>query len=133
MIKDIIEHTTMPVPNISIDKELNPNNDKMLFSKKMEKAKAIIAKAGLPQELYDDDAPTAQRFHQIEFNQLGFFVKQTRLQRNLSQKALADLVGIDTTLIIKLESNDNTLPISLIFQVFHVLDAELSVAVKQNC
>jgi hypothetical protein len=38
MMKDIIEHTAIPVPNIIIDKELNPNNDKMLFSKKMEKA-----------------------------------------------------------------------------------------------
>jgi DNA-binding XRE family transcriptional regulator len=116
------------VPDVLIDESLNRLSKKVLFPKKLQKANEILAKGGLPNGLKVGenpvfDIPNAE-------NPIGTLIKQTRLQRNLSQEALSNLLGMDKSLISKLENNDYSVSMETILHVFKVLDAELSFVVK---
>jgi HTH-type transcriptional regulator / antitoxin HipB len=121
-MKDIAEITAPEVIHITIDKSLNRLSDKVHDSKKMRKANEMLARMGVPTELFEDDI-------QVK-NPIGTLIKQARLQRNLSQEALSALLGVDKSLISKLENNDYSVSMATILQVFKVLDAELSFVVK---
>lgn len=120
-MKDIAEINAPEVIHITIDRSLNRLNGKVHDSKKMRKANDMLARMGVPTELFEEGI-------QIE-NPIGTLIKQTRLQRNLSQEALSVLLGVDKSLISKLENNDNSVSMETILQVFKVLNAELSFVV----
>jgi HTH-type transcriptional regulator / antitoxin HipB len=121
-MKDIAEINAPEVIQITIDKSLNRLNGKVHDSKKMRKANEMLARMGVPTELFEDDI-------QVK-NPIGTLIKQARLQRNLSQEALSALLGVDKSLISKLENNDYSVSMATILQVFKVLNAELSFVVK---
>ena len=61
---------------------------------------------------------------------LGQAVKQARLERNLNQKQLGELVGVQKAQISKLESSANSATIDTILKVFKALKAEINFNVK---
>jgi DNA-binding XRE family transcriptional regulator len=116
------------VPDVVIDESLNRLSKKVLFPKKLQKANEILAKGGLPNGLNVGENPVFDIPNPE--NPIGTLIKQTRLQRNLSQEALSNLVGMDKSLISKLENNDYSVSMETILHVFKVLNAELSFVVK---
>jgi DNA-binding XRE family transcriptional regulator len=125
----MMKNTAEFVPDVIMDESLNHLSGQVLFPEKLKKANAILAKGGLPKEMNLGNEPV---FFELpkETSPLGTLIQQTRLQRNLSQEALAALLGVDRTLIFNLENNDNSVSISTILQVFRVLGAELSFVVR---
>jgi DNA-binding XRE family transcriptional regulator len=131
MMKETTEINTLKMPHVIIDKRLNYLSEKVLFSKKVQEATELIARVGVPdleKILKEDEAKKAKQ--KAEQNPIASLIQQTRLQRNLSQEALAALVGVDETMIFRLENNDYSVSFETILQVFHVLEAELSFVVK---
>jgi HTH-type transcriptional regulator / antitoxin HipB len=142
--------------DVIIDESLNYLDNIVLFPKKLKKINAILAKGGLPKECNLGDEPIffeipskvkpkakkafsekiiankpyVQAEKHNDYNPIGNVIQQTRLKRQLTQEALAELVGVDKTLIYKIENNDNSVTMGTILQVFHVLNAELSFVVK---
>lgn len=116
------------VPDVIIDESLNRLSSKVLFPEKLKKANDILAQGGLPKEMNLGDERIVFELPK-EINPLGALIQQTRLRRNLSQEALAALLGVDKTVVFDLENNDNSVSMSTILQVFRVLEAELSFAV----
>ena len=121
-MENILEINTLQAPIVLIDEQLNPYKNKVLFPEKVKKAKEILKQSGLPNEALLNDKLN-------ELNPIGALIKQTRLQRHLSEEDLAVLLGVESTVIFKLESNDTSVSMATILQVFHVLDAELSFVV----
>ena len=121
-MENILEINTLQAPIVLIDEQLNPYKNKVLFPEKVKKAKEILKQSGLPNEALLNDKLN-------ELNPIGALIKQTRLQRHLSEEDLAVLLGVEKSVIFKLENNDTTVSMATILQVFHVLDAELSFVV----
>ena len=128
MVKEVAKILTLEDWEITIDSRLNYLNDKVLSPKKLQMANEILARGGLPNEPDFGKEPIEDK--PTTMNPLGTLIKQTRLQRNLSEEALAALLGVENTVIFRLENNDNSVSMETILQVFHVLDAELSFMVK---
>jgi DNA-binding XRE family transcriptional regulator len=127
-MKEIEDIDTIQTLDVTIDKRLNYLSDKVLFPEKLKEAKETLARVGLPNlaEIMENDKTTPNP----STSPLGSMIKQIRLQRKLSQKDLAALVGEDKAMIIRLENNDMTVSMALVFHVFKVLDAKLSFDVK---
>jgi HTH-type transcriptional regulator / antitoxin HipB len=130
MMKEIDEMNITQYSDFTIDNRLNHLSEKPHNSKKIQKANEILARVGVPdleKILKEEEAKKAKQ--QADLNQLGALIKQTRLQRHLSQEDLAALLGVENTVIFRLENNDTTVSMETILQVFHVLDAQLSFVV----
>ena len=130
MIKEVEKILTLQDRDITINSRLNYLNDKVLSPKKLQMANELLGRYGVPdfeKILLEDEAKKAKL--QEGLNQIGALIKQTRLQRHLSEEELAALLGVENTVVFKLENNDTSVSMETIFQVFHVLDAELSFVV----
>jgi HTH-type transcriptional regulator / antitoxin HipB len=127
-MKEIEDINILQTQDVIIDKRLNYLSDKVLFPEKLKEAKETLARVGVPNlaKIRENDKTTPN----TNTSPLGSMIKEIRLQRKLSQKDLAALVGEDKAMIIRLENNDMTLSMALFFHVFKVLDAELSFTVK---
>jgi DNA-binding XRE family transcriptional regulator len=127
-MENIIEINTLEAQIVIIDERLNPYKNKILFPEKVKKAKEILKISGLPNEVFLNAELNFSK-QQADLNQLGALIKQTRLQRHLSEEDLAALLGVENTVIFRIENNDTTVSMETILQVFHVLDAKLSFVV----
>ena len=117
------------VPDVVIDKSLNRLSGKVLFPEKLKKANAILAKGNLPKEINVGDEPIVFELPK-ETNLIGTLIQKTRLQRHLSQDALANLLGVDKKIVSDLENNDPSVSLAIILQVFRVLEADLGFIVR---
>ena len=61
---------------------------------------------------------------------MGRMIKKARLERNLAQEQLGELVGIQRAQISNLESSANSATIGTILKVFKALKAEIHFNVK---
>lgn len=57
---------------------------------------------------------------------LGKSLKKIRLERNMTQEALAEKVNIHPTYVGKLESGKNNVSIKLLFKIARALNSSLS-------
>lgn len=131
MVKEIVKTLTLQDREITIDSSLNCINEKVMSPKKLQMANELLARVGVPdleKILLEEEVKKAKQ--QADAHHIGTLIQQTRLQRHLSQEALAALVGVDEAMIFRLENNDNSVSLETILQVFHVLEAELSFVVK---
>jgi len=73
--------------------------------------------------------------YELRMDVLGRMIKKARLERNLTQEQLGELVGVQKAQISKLESSANSATIDTILKVFKALKADIHFNVtleKQN-
>lgn len=68
--------------------------------------------------------------YELRMDVLGKMIKAARLERNLTQEELGQLVGVQKAQISKLESSANSATIDTIIKVFKALKAEINFNVK---
>jgi DNA-binding XRE family transcriptional regulator len=68
--------------------------------------------------------------YELSMEVLGRMIKTARLERNLTQEQLGQLVGVQKSQISKLESSANSATIDTIIKVFKALNAEIHFNVK---
>lgn len=68
--------------------------------------------------------------YELRMDVLGKMIKTARLERNLTQEQLGQLVGVQKSQISKLESSTNSATIDTVIKVFKALKAEINFNVK---
>ena len=63
--------------------------------------------------------------YELSMEVLGRMIKTARLERNLTQEQLGQLVGVQKSQISKLESSTNSATIDTILKVFKALKADI--------
>lgn len=75
--------------------------------------------------------PKRETFEEeLRLDLLGKAIKETRLQRHLTQQQLGDLVGVQKAQISKLENNLTDARFDTVMKVFRALDAKVSFSVE---
>lgn len=67
---------------------------------------------------------------ELNLELLGEMIRTTRLQRNLTQKQLGELVGVQKAQISKLEKNANNVTVETILKVFGALKAKVNFRIE---
>lgn len=76
---------------------------------------------------------TAQREqfeHELQIEIIGSLIRQTRLERNLTQEELGRIVGVGKSQISKLEKNAGNVSIQTIKKIFDALKAKILFRVE---
>ena len=68
--------------------------------------------------------------YELSMDVLGKMIKTARLERQLTQEELGQLVGVQRSQISKLESSANSATIDTILKVFKALKAEINFNVR---
>ena len=68
--------------------------------------------------------------YELSMDVLGKMIKTARLERQMTQEELGQLVGVQKAQISKLESSANSATIDTILKVFKALKAEINFNVK---
>jgi HTH-type transcriptional regulator / antitoxin HipB len=63
--------------------------------------------------------------YELRMDVLGKMIKKARIERNLTQEQLGQLVGVQKSQISKLESSTNSATIDTILKVFKALKADI--------
>lgn len=69
---------------------------------------------------------------ELQLEVLGDLIKKVRLDRNLTQEGLGNLIGVQKAQISKLENNTTNVTIDTILRVFSALKAKVSFNVELN-
>jgi len=64
--------------------------------------------------------------NELRMDILGAMIRQTRKERNLTQAALGNLVGVQKSQISRIERNAKNATLTTILKVFRALKAEVS-------
>ena len=67
---------------------------------------------------------------ELKLDLLGDIVKQTRLERHLTQEQLGELIGVKKAQISKIENNIKDVRFSTIMKVFNALKAKIKLSVE---
>ncbi|MDA3954796.1 MAG: helix-turn-helix transcriptional regulator [Bacteroidales bacterium] len=67
---------------------------------------------------------------ELKLDLLGDIVKQTRLERHLTQEQLGKLIGVKKAQISKIENNIKDVRFSTIMKVFNALKAKIKLSVE---
>lgn len=70
--------------------------------------------------------------NELRLDLLGQTIKQVRLERNMTQEQLGDLVGVKKAQISKIENSLTDARFETILKVFKALDAKLNFSVEIN-
>jgi DNA-binding XRE family transcriptional regulator len=70
--------------------------------------------------------------NELRLDLIGETIRQTRIQRNLTQEQLGLLVGVQKAQISKIENNFKDARISTILKVFDALQTKIVLTVKMN-
>jgi len=83
-------------------------------------------------EMIGKTGTAARDTYEFELNLelLGEIIRVTRLQRNLTQEQLGELIGVQKAQISKLEKNANNVTIETILKVFHALKAKVNFKIE---
>jgi len=68
----------------------------------------------------------------LKLDLLGEMIKQTRLERHLTQEELGKLIGVQKAQISKLERNANNVTISTIMKVFKALQTNVKFKIEMH-
>ena len=81
-----------------------------------------IGKPGTPErDQYEFD---------LQLDVLGYMIRKTRKERQLTQEQLGDLVGVKKSEISKLERSTRNMTISTVIKVFKALNANITFIVN---
>jgi HTH-type transcriptional regulator / antitoxin HipB len=67
---------------------------------------------------------------ELQLEILGDLIKKVRLERNLTQQDLGDLIGVQRAQISKLENNTTNVTMDTILRVFGALKAKVSFNIE---
>ena len=82
----------------------------------------FIGKKGTPErEQYEYD---------LQMDVLGDLIKQTRIERKLTQEELGHLIGVQKAQISRLENHTGNVTLSTILKVFSALKAKIKMQVE---
>lgn len=97
-------------------------NDEMKFRTLSEMKDKYIGKVGTNErDEYE---------YELQMEVLSKMIKTARLERNLTQEELGNLVGVQKSQISKLENHANSATIDTILKVFKALKADIHFNVK---
>ena len=68
--------------------------------------------------------------HELQIEIIGRLIRQTRLERNLTQEELGRIVGVGKSQISKLEKNAGNVSIQTIKKIFDALKAKILFRVE---
>ena len=70
--------------------------------------------------------------NELRLDLLGHAIKQARLERNLTQQKLGELVGVKKSQISKVENSTTDARLTTILRVFEALGAKINFSVEMN-
>jgi predicted XRE-type DNA-binding protein len=70
--------------------------------------------------------------YELKLDIIGQIIREARLQKNLTQAQLGELVGVKKSQISKLENNTKHFRIDTVFKVLDALGAKLKLTVELN-
>jgi HTH-type transcriptional regulator / antitoxin HipB len=97
------------------------NNELKMFTLDEIKNEFIGEKGTEKRNLYEQE---------LQLEILGDLIKKVRLERNLTQQDLGNLIGVQRAQISKLENNTTNVTIDTILRVFGALKAKVSFNVE---
>ena len=68
--------------------------------------------------------------YELQMDVLGDLIKQTRIERKLTQEELGDLIGVQKAQISRLENHTGNVTLSTILKVFSALKAKIKMQVE---
>ena len=68
--------------------------------------------------------------YDLQMDVLGELIKQTRIERKLTQKQLGELIGVQKSQISRLENHTGNVTLSTIMKVFSALKAKIKMQVE---
>ena len=66
----------------------------------------------------------------LKLDVLGYMIRKTRKDRNLTQEQLGKLIGVKRSEISKLENNTRNMTISTIIKIFNALKANVKFRIE---
>jgi DNA-binding XRE family transcriptional regulator len=63
---------------------------------------------------------------------LGDLIKKTRKERNMTQKELGQLIGVNKSEISKLEKNSRNMTIGTVIKIFHALKTNIKLKIEME-
>ena len=97
------------------------SNELKMFTLEEIKNEFIGAKGTEKRNLYEQE---------LQLEILGDLIKRIRLERNLTQQDLGNLIGVQRAQISKLENNTTNVTMDTILRVFGALKAKVSFNVE---
>lgn len=77
------------------------------------------------------NTPQREKFEfELKVNVLGEIIKQTRLEKHMTQEQLGNLIGVQKAQISKIENNTKDVRFSTILRVFEALKATVNLSVE---
>ncbi len=67
--------------------------------------------------------------YELKADIIGDIIKRTRLEKNLTQEQLGDLIGVQKAQISKIENNTKDVRFSTILRVFEALKATVNLSI----
>ena len=75
--------------------------------------------------------PARERFDfELKTDVIGEIIKQARIEQNLTQEQLGQLIGVQKSQISKIENNTKDVRFSTILRVFDALKAKVNLSVE---
>ena len=68
--------------------------------------------------------------YDLKMDVLGELIKKTRVERNLTQEQLGELIGVQKAQISRLENHTGNVTLSTILKVFSALKAKIKMQVE---
>ena len=68
--------------------------------------------------------------YDLQMDVLGDLIKQTRIERKLTQEELGELIGVQKAQISRLENHTSNVTLSTILKVFSALKAKIKMQVE---
>ncbi|OFY32922.1 MAG: transcriptional regulator [Bacteroidetes bacterium GWF2_38_335] len=68
--------------------------------------------------------------NELRIDLIGEMIKQTRMERHLTQSELGDLIGVQKSQISRIENNAKNVTIVTILKVFNALKAKINFDVE---
>jgi DNA-binding XRE family transcriptional regulator len=74
--------------------------------------------------------PNRDRFeYELKVDIIGDIIKQTRIERNMTQEQLGELIGVQKAQISKIENNAKDVRLSTIIRVFEAMKATVNLSI----
>jgi HTH-type transcriptional regulator / antitoxin HipB len=75
--------------------------------------------------------PQRERFDfELRTDVIGEIIKKTRIEQNLTQEQLGQLIGVQKSQISKIENNTKDVRFSTILRVFEALKAQVNLSIQ---
>jgi DNA-binding XRE family transcriptional regulator len=68
--------------------------------------------------------------YELRMEVLGELIKKTRLERNMTQEQLGELIGVQKAQISRLENNTGNVTLATILKVFTALQAKIKMQIE---